>query len=151
MNADLMVAIATFLLVLATAGAALFSLRGIRDQLWLMTFAEYTKRYSAIVDGLPTAARNPTGNYDLETGDPSERERVLVAYRRYLNLCSEELYLHTRRMLDHQTWGIWTTGIRDTARSAAFRSAWTRLKTEYAYYPDFCDFMDGVVSREKGQ
>lgn len=57
--------------------------------------------------------------------------------RRYLNLCSEELFLHSHRKIDATTWGIWKTGMRDTARLPWFQAASTMLSSEYEYYADF--------------
>jgi hypothetical protein len=142
-----MVAAATFALVLVTALLALVTLKGIREQLWLMTFAEYTRRYSEIMDDLPFEARRPGGNFDLGALPVNERQRALGAMRRYLNLCSEELYLHQRRKVDDETWSIWVTGIRDTVRLPCFQHAWSLLRPEYDFYADFCSFMDDVAGK----
>jgi hypothetical protein len=145
MSADLMVAWATFLLVLATVVLVWVTLKGIREQLWLMTFSEYTRRYAEIMDVLPFEARRPGGHYDHAAISPAERDGALGAMRQYLNLCSEELYLHSRKRIDHNTWEIWTTGIRDTVRLPFFKFAWQVLRPEYDYYSDFSAFMDSLT------
>jgi hypothetical protein len=66
--------------------------------------------------------------------------------RLYFNLCSEELYLHRRGRIDHETWNIWEKGIRGSAGDPFFASTWRLLSPEYESYPDFCDFMNGVVT-----
>lgn len=145
MGADYWVALATLALVGATAFAGVASLRGVRDQLWLITFSEYTRRYSEIMDGLPYEARRPGGDFDLKKLAEGERERVLATARRYLNLCSEELYLNKRGALDDGTWEIWRTGIADTARMPFFRDAWELLRQEYDYYGDFHAMVDDLL------
>jgi hypothetical protein len=144
-SADHLVAWATFLLVAATVLLVWVTLRGIREQLWLLTFSEYTRRYAEIVDMLPPDARRPGATFDFAALSPPERDRILTAMRRYLNLCSEERFLHSRGKIDATTWSIWRTGIRDTARLPCFQAAWTMLRSEYEYYTDFQAFMDELV------
>ena len=103
MSPDVMVALATFALVLITGVAGLLSLRGLREQLWLVTFSEYTRRYSEIMDALPFEVRRPGGQFDVEAMPVDERDRALGAMRKYLNLCSEGLYLHNRGKIDGET------------------------------------------------
>ena len=145
MTADLMVAWATVALVLATALLVWVTLKGIREQLWLMTFSEYTRRYAEIMDVLPFEARRPGGHFDPAALSAAEREKMLGAMRRYLNLCSEEQYLRNRNRIDPETWEIWRTGIRDTVRLPLFKFAWEVLRPEYDYYSDFCTFMDSLA------
>jgi hypothetical protein len=146
-NPDLLIAAGTFLLVAVTAVGVLLTLRGVRDQVWILTFSEYTRRYADIMDGLPFEARRPGGTYSLARSSAEERERVLTAMRRYLNLCSEELHLRSRGVLDNETWSIWRTGIEDVARMPFFADGWKELKPEYQYYGDFCQFVDRLFER----
>jgi len=75
-----------------------------------------------------------------------ERERILSVMRRYLNLCSEEYYLHKKGKIDNQTWDIWKTGIRDTIRLPCFDNVWGTMRCEYNYFAEFCRFMDDLVT-----
>lgn len=129
--------------VLVTAVALLVTLKGVRDQLWLQTFSEWTRRYLEYVHELPAAARNPDGTFTLDTVDGQARERLLNAVRAYLNLCSEEHYLHSRGKIDHKTWQIWVRGMEDAFEAAWFRAVWQELRHEYRHYGDFCSFFDG--------
>lgn len=110
-DAEKIVAIATVVGVLASLGAVAVSLRGLRDQLWLQTFAEYTRRYSDIVRELPSEARRPGGSFVFEELEPDEQGRMLNIARAYLNLCSEEYFLHSRGRIDDETWSIWREGM----------------------------------------
>jgi len=126
------------------------SLKGIRRQLWLQTFSEYTRRYSEIMDGLAFEARRPGGHFDFNQLPSAEREQTLGVMRRYFNLCSEEQYLHKRGTLDNATWAIWRTGIMDTVSMPCFPDAWKVLRQEYRCYDDFCTFIDGLVKDAAG-
>ncbi len=145
MNA--IVAIATVTGVLVAAGALLVALKGVRDQLWLHTFSEYTRRYSDIVQGLPAESRRPGSHFSLEKLEPSERGRVLNAARGYLNLCSEEFYLHERGRIDDTTWAIWRQGMVETLRLPWMQETWSDLQAEYSYFDDFCIFIQTCIEK----
>src|SRR5882672_736272 len=66
MSSDLLIAVATFLLVAVTGVGILLALRGVRDQVWILTFSEYTRRYAEVMEALPFEARRPGGDYNLD-------------------------------------------------------------------------------------
>jgi len=142
MSADSVVAIGQVAAVLVAAFAIIVTLRGVRNQLWIIVFTEYTKRYSETVKDLPSEARRPNGKFDLSQLDGSDRDRVYNAMRSYLNLCSEEFYLHKKKRIDTETWEIWKLGIKDIMRLPWFRNTWDEIRGEYVYFDDFCRFMD---------
>jgi len=144
-NHDLIIGYGGLIGVLIAAITLIVTLRGIRDQLWLSTFSQYTARYSDVMEDLPFDARDPNGAFDLTSQPPQDRERILGAVRKYANLCSEELYLHQRGRVDRETWAIWKTGIRDTMRTPCFRQGWEMIRGEYEYYPGFREMMDGMI------
>jgi hypothetical protein len=135
--------------VIAVAGLGIaMSLRSVRDRLWLQTFSDYTKRYDDILDRLPEEARLLEESLNPDDLTAVERRRLLIGFRRYFNLCSEEFYLRKRRRIDVETWGIWEKGIRQTMRFPTFRRAWETIGVEYAYFADFRAFMQGVVDSD---
>lgn len=132
--------------VLAATGLAIvMSLRAVRDRLWLQTFSDYTRRYDDILDRLPEEARLQEQSLNLDELPTAQRGKLLVGFRRYFNLCSEEFYLRKRKRIDGETWGIWESGIRATMRLPTFGRAWEIIGPEYAYFGDFQAFMQGVV------
>ena len=146
MSFDTILAVTQILAVVLAALAIVMSLRGIREQLWLTTFNEYTRRYADIMEDLPFDARNPQALFDLDSLPAREREGVLKVVRKYANLCSEEMYLHQIGRIDKKTWSIWATGIRDTMRTPCFRRGWKLMRHEYEFYPGFREMMDGYLS-----
>ena len=132
---------------LAAAAAIWWGFRGVKRQMWLATFSEFTGRYAVIIDRLPQDARRP-GNYPkFATLPPDHQNLILSAFRQYFNLCSEEHYLAEERILDRKTWGIWSQGIVDAFRNSVFRDGWEYLRIEYEMYPAFCGFMDQSADR----
>lgn len=147
MTADVIIA-ATGIVSVLTAGAAVFyTLKGVRDQLWLQTFAEYTRRYADIVQALPSESRRPGGTFALEKLETGARGEVMNAVRGYLNLCSEEYYLHDRGRIDHETWEIWSAGMEETFRLPWLRLTWPLLLDEYSYVSGFPEFVDRCIAR----
>jgi hypothetical protein len=65
MSAEVLLALGQVLTVLLAGLAILVTLRGIRDQLWVVIFTEYTRRHGEIVKELPSESRRPGGNLDL--------------------------------------------------------------------------------------
>jgi hypothetical protein len=128
--------------VLVTGIAILVTLKGVRDQLWLQTFSEWTDRYLDYVRELPPSARDSASGFSLDALDGQERARILNAVRLYLNLCSEEHYLHSRGKIDDETWEIWVVGMQDAFEAKWFRSAWRELRHEYHCYEGFRVFFD---------
>lgn len=139
----------------ATVSVSAFSvvkaIGGVRDQLWMQMFSEYTRRYSEIMEPIPFDARQSQGAYDLNILLVADRAAILNAMRRYFNLCSEELFLHSKGRIDDQLWEIWRRGIESVTVLSAFRSGWTLLRDEYSQYPEFIDFMDACSGRERSR
>jgi hypothetical protein len=94
---------------------------------------------------MPYEARDPDGDYKLTSQPEDERHRVLAIFREYLNLCSEEKWLHDHHRIDHPTWSIWKYGMEDVARFPCFRDAWEILSPEYKAYGDFRDFVQELL------
>jgi hypothetical protein len=65
--------------------------------------------------------------------------------RRYFNLCSEEFNLNQRNYIPRDIWEIWQRGIKAILQDRLWRRSWQKVKKEYAYYPEFTDFIDEVA------
>lgn len=141
MSTTLWIAAASIAAVVVSALAVLAGLRSVRDQLRVTVFLTYTERYSKVMAGLPFEARQPGSGYSVRSQPREERTRVLIAFREYFNLCSEEMWLHRHRRIDRATWRVWLVGMREVARFPSFAEAWDELGTEYACYPEFQNFI----------
>jgi len=117
--------------IVATIAVAV-GLKGVRDQLRLSVFLAYTERYANIMRDMPFEAREPGSGYRLSARPDKERHQVLSIFREYLNLCSEESWLHDHHKIDHPTWDVWVRGMRDPAHFPCFREAWEVLAPEPA-------------------
>ena len=145
MSVEQVVAFASVAGVIVALASVVVALRGVRDQLWLQTFSEYTRRYGEIVTDLPSEARRPGGTYLFDEQDESEQGRVLNTARAYLNLCSEEYYLHSRGRIDDETWTIWRDGMIEVFRAPWIQTTWDILEPEYRFL-EFCEFVDQCIA-----
>jgi hypothetical protein len=145
MTANQIIAISAVAALILSAMAIAVTIRSLRDQLWLQTFAEYTRRYSDIVTDLPSESRSPDSDFSIESLHQDEQGPFLNRVRAYVNLCSEELYLRRHKRIDKETWSIWTEGIEATVALPWFRSGWPALRREYSFFPEFCVFVDECI------
>jgi len=126
--------------------ALIYHIEGVKDQLKLSVFAEYTKRYGESRRGMPFKTRQASdAPRSLDGLDCDERQLVLNAMRNYFNLCSEELFLKDEKLIAGKAWKIWFTGMKDCTKEPYFSSSWKELSTEYGGYPRFCNFMQELI------
>jgi hypothetical protein len=142
MTAAQWITVASLAAVVVSALAIVAGLKSVRDQLRITIFLEYTKRYARIMQHMPFEAREPGGHYRMASQSKDERRLILEAFREYLNMCSEEWWLHDQGRIDQATWIIWKRGMQDTASFPSFRDAWDELRSEYYAYTDFQNFVN---------
>ena len=131
--------------VLVAMGATAAALRGVREQLRLQVFLEFTRRYNELVLDLPEGARDPRVDPDTVSRiDPAALRRFA---RGYFNLCSEEHFLQRQKKIEPTIWSIWCSGIDNVLRLSWLRSLWGELRVEYEPYREFADFMDERVAQ----
>ncbi len=99
------------------------------NQMKLSFFAEYTKRYQEIMLNLPEGINTNSVAYN----DSSERVRRYL--RAYIDLCSEEFYLHQNRKIHHKVWENWEQGIKASFQLNLFNEAWEHF--DKTSYPEF--------------
>lgn len=120
-------AIATILGVLAV----FFQLKGLRQQIKLQNYADYTKRYAEIVLHFPEDVNSQDFKLDKRHKDYSQIMRYM---RAYFDLCFEEWDLNRRKLIDLNAWKVWEGGMKTAFRKSAFQQAWKIIRdsdTEY--------------------
>lgn len=120
---------------------------GIRENTkarFIQVFAQYTQRYSQIMDGLPEKARHV---HLLKELDLPQQEISCRVFRNYLNLCSEEMFLADTGYIDQKAWKIWKQGIRATLADIHISAEiWEKLQTEYRAFPKFQTLINSSLS-----
>lgn len=112
MNAELITAIASVVAIVV----AVFSLM---RQLQSQFFAEYTRRYSELMDKMPPDFFDPKKANSLELDG-----EMLKKCRLYYDLSSEEYELHLQCRLNRRVWNYWKAGIEDIVNLPVFAKAW---------------------------
>jgi hypothetical protein len=136
--------------VAVAAAAVIVTLSGIKRQLWLATFSDYTRRYSEITERVPIEARLSPDTFGLDTIQGPERDRLLGVAICYFNLCSEEFHLRQTKIIDEKTWLIWETEMRSAFQRRWLREAWVLIDREYDSFTEFHEFVCATLSNSTG-
>ena len=137
MNAELITAIASVVAIVV----AVFSL--IR-QLQSQFFAEYTRRYSELMEKMPPVFFDPKKANSLELDG-----EMLKKCRLYYDLSSEEYELHRQCRLNHRVWRYWKEGIKDIVNLQVFAKAWDEILSTQ-YNDSFQKFVTGLRHGKEG-
>ena len=71
----------------------------------------------------------------------------LKTARRYFNLCSEELGMVSMKAVPKEVWAVWKKTMTATMGDATWAECWKSLRSEYGGFPEFREFMDGIVAK----
>lgn len=132
-------AIGTWVGSLGTIATVIFMGRGLKKQMGLSFFSEYTKRYQDIVLNFPESINQQ--DFDFDSLTKEERDKTLRYMRAYFDLCSEEYFLWKEGNIDKNTWREWESGIRYAFSKTAFRKAWETLRLDTIYYGEFTEWL----------
>lgn len=109
----------------------------ISKQLTLQNFSDYTKRYQEIILHFPEDVNEPAfilvGREDYKN--------TMRYMRAYFDICYEEWYLHSRGLMDDQTWSVWRAGIKTAFSKPAFRQAWGIVSKDSEFGAEFEHFI----------
>jgi hypothetical protein len=127
-----------------------YQLRKIEQQEQLHVFTTYTKRYSDIVDNMPSAAYSLTRSM-LPAGakDDPKYDDLMRQIRKFFNLCSEEYYLaagdkiesnhegtakgkktEKTKKIDTDVWRVWKSGMIYHMKNKTFLAGWDEVAME---------------------
>jgi hypothetical protein len=81
--------------------------------------------------------------------EPPESNETTKAALRYLNLCSEELYLKKQGYFSEEIFGIWESLFRRSLRSKLFQREWKKLKQEFESDIEFFKFVESIQNAPK--
>lgn len=133
-----------------------YQLHKIEEQEQLRVFTTYTKRYSDIVDTMPSQAYSfDESMFESVKGDIDKYDKLMKAIRKFFNLCSEEYYLageeekptkgsKPKKKIDVEVWELWKSGMVYHMKSKTFRRGWELVKKE-GYSKSFRNFIDNVI------
>jgi hypothetical protein len=102
---------------------------------------KYSERYDKILDEFPENAW--IARFDSNRLPPSS-EKLTLCILKYLNLCSEELYLHEDGYLADDIWRIWESDVQKMIASPLVRREWLLLRPEFESDQRFLKYVESV-------
>lgn len=134
--------IATCLSAVVALVAVVVAVGAYRKQHTAQAFIHYTDRYREVMAQFPAWARGP--RQFAEDALQESTESLRSACLNYLNLCSEEFFLHQEHFLAGKVWDIWKDEIKRTLQSALFKREWPVLRSEFESFPAFAAFVTSI-------
>src|ERR1700730_8317669 len=92
----------------------------------LTAMIPYAEKYEAILERL-TPEQQRLGFWGLGATAVNE-PALMLAFRRYANLCSQEYYLATNGVFDRKLWQVWEAEAQAVFGSEFGRAAWPEIK-----------------------
>jgi hypothetical protein len=142
MTLEVIAQFATALSVVIAVLTVLLAIRVYRRQMNAQLFVGYTGRYEQIMGSFPKDGWSARLN--LVDKLPERSDELSLCVLKYLNLCSEEFYLHKRKYLADEVWKIWEREIKRTLATPLFVREWKNLKGEFESYPEFQQFVEAA-------
>lgn len=132
--------------MLIALAALIFEIHQSVQQSKMHTFLTYSERYQQVMLNLPSTVRDKT--FLIASLNAAERERALRWFRTYFDMCSEEHYLHSVKLIDNKVWSLWSQGISDSLQKPAFVQAWRIVSETNTYDPVFARFIEAHISEK---
>ena len=122
----------------------IIQLKVLNKQMKNAFFADYTKRYQEIMLKLPVNIFKD--DFDINALLPEEKAEAIKYFRAFFDLCSEELDLKKRKVIDQNVWSIWEDGIKYSFSKKAFKDAWGLINVDVKYYSEFSTWVNKHTS-----
>lgn len=112
------------------------------QQLTLQNYSDYTKRYQEIILNFPENVNDPTFSLQICT----DKDKTMRYMRAYFDLCFEEWDLHSRKLIEDETWSVWNDGIKKALSKQSFVQAWGVVAKNSKYDTKFYNFISIAIA-----
>lgn len=109
----------------------------------LSFFEKYTARYQHIMEIMPESVLSN------RMFSQKDKEQATRAIRLYIDLCSEEFYLHDKKFLDKKVWKEWREGMEIMFSKPSVLKVYE--KSYGRTYTDFATFVENELLNGVGQ
>lgn len=131
-----------FVGIIYTIRSLNFARESFEQQMQVQTFFACTQRYDEIHQSFPRKYRFGGGlETSIDDVDHSEMDEVKGAVVRYLNLCSEEYHLWSKRLISDEVWSIWNSEMQSMLAQNLIATYWPQIRAEYPDH-EFQKFVD---------
>lgn len=115
----------------------------IKNQMWIVIYSNYTRRYADIISKFPENINED--NFVINPGSDGYNE-VMRTIRLYFDLCYEEYSLfHIYKKIDKQLWDDWEEGIEASLNKKAFKDSWVIIHKDTVYSTEFDKFIQNTI------
>lgn len=90
-----------------------------------------------------------SADFDFDKLPEDVKDKTLRYMRSYFDLCSEEYDLWQAGYIEERIWNNWKEGIEYAFSQKAYRIAWTLIRPDKFYFPDFSVWINSVIERTK--
>ena len=120
-----------FISAIAAIAAVFVAHRSSKQQMQISMFAEFTRRYQEIM-------------LHIRKNDNDKKHYQTL----YIDLCSEEFFMHNAGYLPKGVWRLWKEGMTHEIKDS-YLGIWKKDKENYN--PDFQVFFDEIVANNDKQ
>lgn len=113
------------------------------QQLTLQNYSDYTKRYQEIILNFPENVNDSA--FSLQ--GCTDYNKTMRYMRAYFDLCFEEWDLHSRKLINDETWSVWSHGIITALSKPAFVQAWRVVENGSKYDIRFSNFISIAIAK----
>jgi len=129
--------IATFIGFLS----AVLTLLGIRNQISVSVFSDYSDRYHQIMRRFPLEVWTNKA-LRLAELEPNKQHSLKSDFADFFRLLAGERYLHELGFINRQTWRVWARGARQLLSRPISKEIWDELREIFDYDPRFQKYID---------
>jgi len=129
------------IIILVATLSVLSGLRGVRKQIQVTTYLEYTKRFEDTMRPLARLLRKYKGKYklgEIESEDARELHELIGSY---ISIIASEYHLQRGGHIDRETWHMWSYGLTDMFENPLVREVWFEVKEKYTAVRGFERFI----------
>ena len=119
------------------------ALRNHHRQLNAQMYVEFSARFQELLRSFPTDAW--LANADSSQPLPAPNREVTECTLYVMQFLADIYYLHKGKYLSANLWKLWERGIKKTLGGRVFRREWETLSTEFAYSPDFVEYINTTM------
>jgi hypothetical protein len=145
MNSSVLLQLLEPMAIIAAALSILIGLRGLRVQIQLTTYLEFTKRFEDVSGPLHKILRKYKNAQSLADIHPEDADDFRDLAARYFAVVSSEFHLQGTGHLDRRTWLLWSQLIPQMLKNPLVREVWYEAKPWYAPMCGFAQFIESQI------
>ena len=142
MSADQIGQLLQTIVIMVAALSIVSGLRGVKNQIQVSAYLEYTKRFSEVYRPMRRALRKYEGIQSIKELSPDEFHDLRERVGSYFGLLASEFHLYKQGYIDQVTWQVWSEGVPRVVGNPLVYEFWLELKQVFAAVEGFESFIE---------